>query len=69
MCGGAESLDPGQVGEPQDGREEKGGPNSPAWSQAAIWPPSHRGFIMARIASGEGAGSRPAACPGLTGPL
>lgn len=28
--GGAESSDPGQGGEPQDGREEKGGPNSPA---------------------------------------
>lgn len=35
-----------------------GGPHSPAWSQAAIGLPSRGGFIMARIASGEGAGSR-----------
>lgn len=55
---GAESLDPGQDGEPQDVREERGGPHSPAWSQAAIGLPSRGGFIMARIASGEGARSR-----------
>lgn len=56
---GAESLHPGLGGEPRDGREGKRGPDSPAWCQAAIWPPSHRGFgfIMARRASGEGARS------------
>lgn len=43
-------------GEPQDGREGKGGSDSATWSQTAIQP-SHREFIMARIASGDGAGS------------
>lgn len=55
-AGGAESCDPRQGSEPQEGREGKGGSGSPAWSQAAIQP-SPRELIMARIASGEGAGS------------
>lgn len=63
---GAESLDPGQGGEPRGGREQKEGPNSPAWSQVAIWPPPHRGFIMARLASGEGARREGVQASGLT---
>lgn len=66
LGGRAESLDPGQGGELQDGREQKGGPNSPAWSQAAIWPPSHEGYIMARLASAEGARREGAQASGLT---
>lgn len=64
--GGAASLDPGHGGEPWGGREQKEGPNSLAWSQVAIWPPPHRGFIMARLASGEGARREGAQTSGLT---
>lgn len=66
LGGGAASLDPGHGGEPWGGREQKEGPNSLAWSQVAIWPPPHRGFIMARLASGEGARREGAQASGLT---